>query len=416
MKKYAWAALGLLVLSGCVERISDKPVTPPDKPAKTSELVIPASFDWKTTASVACDFTSAVPGTVGVALTPDAEPFATVGVGGDAGRVVLDVPASTASLYVSYEKKEGGRTGRSVAIENGKVSFALPADAAPARATRGQDDYDDVIYVPATSGGWGTLMFEDLWPAYGDYDFNDFVLNYKIQLYANNKNMVKAMMIGLRVKAIGGTLPFVPRLRMLGVRGGEIGEIEDLSREEGYGGANVPDEAELVQLNPGNNVWDPAVLEFRGINTKKHAPKGSAYLNTERGFEMAEDELISVVYFIELRNSVWQYAQTFDSFDFFLADADGKEIHLGGVKPTPEGAAIYDAESKNANTAKAPGFYYSNDRLVWAINIPENIPHAHENTDFLKAYPDFAEWAQSGGTLAKDWYKNGDKAHLLQGK
>ena len=36
-------------------------------------------------------------------------------------------------------------------------------------------------------------MFEDLWPAYGDYDFNDLVLNYKIQLYMNNKNMVDAM-------------------------------------------------------------------------------------------------------------------------------------------------------------------------------------------------------------------------------
>lgn len=414
MKRYAWAALGVLVLSGCVERISDKPNTPPERAAETKKLVVPASFDWKTTTAVECDFTAAAPGTVCVALTPEAEPFATVAVGGDAGRVVLDVPASVQSLYVSYEKTDGNRRGETVAISGGKVSFALGADAAVAPMTRGGNDYDRVIYVPATSSGWGTMMFEDLWPAYGDYDFNDFVLNYKIQLYANNKNMVKAVMIGLRVKAIGGTLPFVPRLRMLGIRGGEIGEIEDLSREQGYGGTNVPQGAELVQLNPGNNVHDPAVLEFRGVATKKHAPEGSAYLNTEPGFEMAEDELITVVYFIELRNSVWQYAQTFDSFDFFLADADGKEIHLGGMKPTAEGSAVYASESKNANTYKAPGFYYSNDRLVWAINIPEEIPHAFEKTDFLKAYPDFAAWVQSGGQQAKAWYTNGDKSHLVK--
>ncbi len=51
-------------------------------------------------------------------------------------------------------------------------------------------------------------MFEDLWPAYGDYDFNDLVVNYKMQLYPNNKNMVKEMILGIRVKAIGGSLPY----------------------------------------------------------------------------------------------------------------------------------------------------------------------------------------------------------------
>ena len=179
---------------------------------------------------------------------------------------------------------------------------------------------------------------------------------------------------------------------------------------------NVPDDAELVQLNPGNNVKDPAVLEFRGISTKKHAPVGSAYLNTERGQEMADDDLITVVYFIELRNSVAQSGLTFDSFDFFLSDADGKEIHFGGVEPTAAGMAVYERESKNANTVKAPTFYYSNDRMVWAINIPENIPHAYEDIDFLKAYPDFAEWVQSGGNAAKDWYEHGEKANLVSRK
>ena len=53
--------------------------------------------------------------------------------------------------------------------------------------TRGHDieddiDYDKwegVIYHP--KNGWGTIMFEDQFPSLGDYDFNDFVVNYKVQ-------------------------------------------------------------------------------------------------------------------------------------------------------------------------------------------------------------------------------------------
>lgn len=412
MKKFFWIALGATALSGCVDSVSD--VKGPDTPAevsKVTELVVPASFDWKTTAAVACAFTAPAESTLAVSLAEGAEPFATVGVGPDAEPVVLDVPASTRTLYVSYAKADGSRKGASVSVVGGKASFALGADAAaPAGKSRGGNDYDRVIYYPAMQNGWGTFMFEDLWPAYGDYDFNDFVLNYKIQLYANNKNMVKAMLVGLRVKAIGGTLPFIPRLRMLGVKGGEIDAIDP------YDGINIPSGAELVQLNPGNSVKEPAVLEFRGIATKAHRPAGSAYLNTEEGKEMADDELVTVSYYIELRNSVKQSDVKFESFDFFLADAEGKEIHLGGVEPTADGRGIYDRESQNANTAKAPSFYYSNDRLVWAIHIPEDAAHAYEKTDFLKAYPRFAEWVQSGGMKAQTWYEQGDEKLLVKKK
>lgn len=384
MKKILLFAAAALSFAGCAE---DAPTPGPAGDAgKFAEMSVPSSFGWKTTASVACNFTAPQPTRVYVAAGQEAEPFASFMVGGDADPVKLDVPAATRTLYVSCRTESGVSPQVAVPVTSDGAFCSLdPKAASGTRAGIGNDDEASVdeglIYIPARRNGWGTLMFEDLWPAYGDYDFNDFVLNYKIQLYANNKNMVRWMQIGVRVKAIGGTLPYTPHLRMKGVKGGEIAEIEDLSREAGYGGMNVPDDAELVPLNPGNNVKDPAVLEFRGISTKKHAPVGSAYLNTERGQEMADDDLITVVYFIELRNSVAQSGLTFDSFDFFLSDADGKEIHFGGVEPTSAGMAVYERESKNANTVKAPTFYYSNDRMVWAINIPENIPHAYEDID-----------------------------------
>ncbi len=41
------------------------------------------------------------------------------------------------------------------------------------------DKWEGVIYHP--KNGWGTIMFEDQFPSLGDYDFNDFVVNYKVQ-------------------------------------------------------------------------------------------------------------------------------------------------------------------------------------------------------------------------------------------
>lgn len=75
---------------------------------------------------------------------PARKPFASFAVRDDAEKVVLDIPASTGSLYVSYRKADGSQVGKTVAVSNGKISFAVGADAAPADMTRGGgNDYDN---------------------------------------------------------------------------------------------------------------------------------------------------------------------------------------------------------------------------------------------------------------------------------
>ena len=71
------------------------------------------------------------------------------------------------------------------------INFSLPEDAKPSVApvvTRGggKGDYtpqpgmeDNILEYPS---GYGTVMFEDMYPQLGDYDFNDFVAWYKYQL------------------------------------------------------------------------------------------------------------------------------------------------------------------------------------------------------------------------------------------
>lgn len=159
-------------------------------------------------------------------------------------------------------------------------------------------------------------MFEDLWPAYGDFDFNDFVVNYKIQLYMQNKNKVDAMLIGVRVKAVGGSIPYDLCLAMKGVKGGEIDQIEP------YNSKNAP-EAELVALNSPNYVKEPAVLKFLNIRENANRPAGAAYVNTEEGYEMPEDRLAEASFMVYFRNSIAIEDVAFDTFDFFLTPRPG---------------------------------------------------------------------------------------------
>jgi len=225
MKKILLFAAAALSFAGCAE---DAPTPGPAGDAgKFAEMSVPSSFGWKTTASVACNFTAPQPTRVYVAAGQEAEPFASFMVGGDADPVKLDVPAATRTLYVSCRTESGVSPQVAVPVTSDGAFCSLdPKAASGTRAGIGNDDEASVdeglIYIPARRNGWGTLMFEDLWPAYGDFDFNDFVVNYKIQLYMQNKNKVNAMLIGVRVKAVGGSIPYDLCLAMKGVKGGEL--------------------------------------------------------------------------------------------------------------------------------------------------------------------------------------------------
>lgn len=353
-------------------------------------------------------------------MTENGDAFASFIAGPDADKVTLSVPSYTGTLYLKYETASGLSAAVPLEISAGQVNYAVPAEAKPYVAANASTDShemkvagapavntDGVIYYPATSSGWGTLMFEDLWPSYGDYDFNDMVVNYKIQLYTQNKNKVRYMMIGMRVKAVGGSLPYEFYLKMHGVKGGEIASIELLSYK------NLSAEPEMEHLNPGNPVKDPAVFSFKGLKNNPNKPVGSTYQNTEPGKEMPDSDLAEAVFFVEFRNSIANEDVALDLFDFFIAkpsdafSGELKEIHGGEFKATDFGMQTYlKLGSESKHTSKNRNYYYSATNLVWALNIPADIPHAYETVDFTKAYPNFAAWAQSGGTQNKDWYEN----------
>ncbi len=59
-------------------------------------------------------------------------------------------------------------------------------------------------YYPSP-GSYNTLAYEDLWPAQGDFDFNDLVIDYNINEVKNANNEIVDVKFSLIVEAVGGT-------------------------------------------------------------------------------------------------------------------------------------------------------------------------------------------------------------------
>ena len=411
--------LALFFLSAIVSSCVKKDIEHKEKETTGfTELVVPADFEWKMSENVTCNFTSEHASKVYVSTGANTAPFASFYVGQDIDQVKLNVPTYINTLYVKYETEAGLSAAKSLDITNNTVTYTVPADskemetplAYSAKTNLSRANGQAVIFYPAQENGWGTLMFEDLWPAYGDYDFNDFVVNYKIQLYPNNKNMVKEMILEIRVKAIGGSLPYDLCLAIKGIK---AGEIEECKKQESY---NALEEADMKLLNPGNSVKNTPIFRFDNIRTNTKAPKGFAFLNTDpdKKARIQEGDMVNITFYIAFRNSIPQADLTLDAFDFFIAKpvkegaSQWQEIHTRGYAPTEEfGQSTYEQTKEGNSYIGKSGIYYnSNTNLVCAINITTDIPHTHEKADFLKAYPHFKDWATSGGEQHKDWYEN----------
>ncbi|MEG2611881.1 MAG: LruC domain-containing protein [Alistipes sp.] len=401
------AAVTVIFLVGCAK---DAPQPRPANEATTfTELTVSKDFDWKMTSEVKCDFTATHTSKVALATAANAEPFATFAVGDGIAPMVVSIARSTTSLYVSYETAQGTWKGSTIPVAQ-TIQYVVPADSRDYSIdqTRAAAKVKGQIVYP-NYATWGTLLFEDMWPSYGDYDFNDWVISYRIEENLEN-NMVTDMLVKLNLNAASGSLPFNFGMELRGPINSEIASITKAYQ-------NKP--AEKVTIKQNTSPSDYATLWVYGMCEGTVRPAGSCYLNTEHGYELMPDQLSQFSIKITFTRPIEQELLTQDQFNFFIGSVDNQnrhvEIHMGGQKPTSEAINDYTLIAReHPNTKTSQGFYYSDTNLVWALNVPATIKHAYERESFLDAYPDFATWAQSSGTLKAEWYNNGVADKLVR--
>ncbi len=273
----------------------------------------------------------------------------------------------------------------------------------------------------------GTLVYEDLWPYTGDYDFNDLVINYKFAVTKDINNYVRNITGTFVIEAFGASfhngfgfqLPHVLPNQIIDVTGYDIApnsiftlSSNGLEAKQSKATAIVFDDCWRLMKYPGIGV---------GVNTEMDAP----YIQP--------DTITMQIDFYKDGKFAPGGPVKFSTLDigdfnpFLIVNQQRSiEIHLPDYAPTD----LADTKllgTGDDNSIPGKGRYYKTEKnLPWAINIPMFDPGPTEKTanfktsishyisepflwpiekqEIVHAYYHFADWAESSGEIYPNWY------------
>ncbi len=268
-------------------------------------------------------------------------------------------------------------------------------DAYPNDASRAYNNW-----YPAA--GKGTLMYEDLWPSMGDYDFNDYVCSYRYNLVTNASNKVVEMKLNITSRAIGASnrngfafqLDNLDPSKILTVSGTSTNGAEWVSNaangtENGQTYANVIifDDAFKMLPSPGGS----------GVNVDLNNPYVTpTEMNLTISFTTAGAAAIGL-------SDI-----SFNPY-IIINQERGREVHLPNFAPSAKAnQALFGTEdddsSKGLGKMVSLKYYKTKNNLPWALSVEGEVPYPTEKTDILGAYLHLAEWAESNGTVYTNWF------------
>lgn len=243
-----------------------------------------------------------------------------------------------------------------------------------------------------------SLLYEDLWPDKGDFDFNDLVLDYKITTVTNANNLVKDLQIDLKLKAVGGLLQKGFALS-LPISASNIQNVsgQQLSTNQTFD----------LTANGVEDFGSTSIVPFFNDAHALLPPQNSSGVsNVIEGDPVVPP--VEFEYTITLNSPINSGILGSQPFDFFMVvDQDrSKEVHLKGKPNVSPSVTANFGQGDDASDPSSNQFYQTASGLPWALNISEKIPHPIENADFSNAYPLFSSWAESDGQENIDWFQD----------
>ncbi|NVN94597.1 MAG: LruC domain-containing protein [Bacteroidetes bacterium] len=255
---------------------------------------------------------------------------------------------------------------------------------------------------------FSSLAFEDLWPAKGDFDFNDVVVDYNSEVISDVENQVVEIDYQFKVRAIGASFKNGFGFELTNINPNSIRNVTGAIIKPGSiysiaanGTENGQTSATIIAIG---NVYD--VLPYPGGNTTG--------VNTTLGAPYSTPQIINIkVSFIENGvagssgpvNISQLGSNTFNPF-IIVNQNRGREVHLADHKPTSlANTALFGTLQDDSN----PGigrYYRTKTNLPWAINTYQSFQYPIEKTEITKAYLKLIDWVISNGTQYNDWDSN----------
>ncbi len=309
------------------------------------------------------------------------------------GNTISGIPTTVGSFFVTLTATNNVGTDSKVLNINIVAPSVVDSDGDGVPDSQDAYPYDPTrafnSYYPNETD-FGSYTFEDLWPAYGDYDCNDLVMNFNYKIVTNAQNNVVDLICKFRIKAAGASYN----------NGFGVSFQTPSSTVESVSGCIKVGHA--VTLDPkgyeAGHIDNMVIIPVDAINTVL----GASIVNTVPGGTVVQTQIQTVTIH-------WETPQAdigtppYNPFIFVNQDR-AKEVHLKDHPPTVLANPVYFG-SDNDGSDPAQGFYYrSSTGLPWGMEIPVDFDYPIEKADIVVTYLHFAEWAQSSGTLYPDWY------------
>jgi len=308
------------------------------------------------------------------------------------GATLTKISTPANSIQVSACNPEG-IGGPPPIVDTDGDGVANSLDAYPNDPTRAYDNY-----YPSKST-FASLAFEDLWPAQGDYDMNDLVVNYQVKTVTNAQNKVVEIKPVFYVAAAGSTYNNGFGFQMDGVQAGQIASVT---------GAVLGNSTYISNASNGaeNGQTKAVVIVFDDHNNVIHRPTSGSFYNTNLAAPFGKSDTVKMT--VHFTTPLSQASVGTAPYNPFLIKNRDRtvEIHLADMAPTAlANTALFGTSSDNSNVA-AGRYYKTAKNLPWALNLPVAFEYTIENTPIIEGYVYFPDWAQSSGTLYTDWYTN----------
>lgn len=262
-------------------------------------------------------------------------------------------------------------------------------------------------YFPAKDQ-YGSVLFEDLWPASGDYDFNDLVLGMNVREISNSDNQVVELFITFKVKAIGASNINGFGIQFDNLLPNDIASVSGAVIKEGGYVSNADNGTELNQNKA-------VIVVVESVEDVIQRQGGSMFNTLENGFIGTSSDVVLHVTFGET-TPVDRNLVGISSYNVFLIKGQdrGVEIHLADKAPTDLMTSSFGLEDDASNPATG-SYYKTAKNLPWGLFIVSEsllTRYPLEKVSVVKAFPYFGAWAQSGGSSNPDWYKYYDSKNV----
>ncbi len=285
------------------------------------------------------------------------------------------------------------------AVDGVNEDGSIDSGYIPLEDTSGNGGISTISHYPSQNG-FATLMYEDLWPEEGDYDFNDLVVKYNLTRTLSSSSELERLEASYTIQSRGASYQNGFALRIPGADPSSVGSISLMKN-----GSAVAHQ--IVESGPNDLVI------IISPNLSSDVTSSCTFYRTEPTCE----ESINTTFNLDVTFATPPSLNTvglppFDPFIFAVENtfhgvvgSPGRlwEVHLKKFDVTSIGNNAFFKTYDDASNAL--NNYVTLNNMPWAINITSQWDHPKENIDIIDAYPEFDNWVESSGNTNNDWYQ-----------